>query len=372
MIAADPYQGGATWAVLQYVLGLRELGWDVYHIEPVPAEKWQFTSGRPETSANVRYWKDVVNRFDLVGHSALLDGGTRTAIGLGREELAALANRADLLLNISGMLQEAEFFTTVPVRAYLDLDPAFVQIWHAQGIDMRFAGHTHFVTIGLAIGTASCAVPTAGLNWIKTLQPLVLREWPVSKPSAQKTLTTIGNWRGYGAVHYEGRFFGLKAHSVRELIELPRRCPVPVRVAFGIHPDEARDLRLLGEHGWEVIEPIEIASSPDAYRAFIQNSWAELGVAKQGYATSRCGWFSDRSICYLASGRPVLAQETGWSDYLPQGRGLFAFRSLDDILRSVELLERDYASHSAAARRIAEGLFDSNKVLPALLKSLGL
>ena len=234
-----------------------------------------------------------------------------------------VARRADVLVNVSGMLTDEGLLQCIPVRVYLDLDPAFIQLWQeAQGIDMRFAGHTHFVTVGLALGTPDCVVPTCGLEWVTTTQPVVLEHWPVAGPITHDALTTVGNWRGYGSIEYEGVFYGQKVHSWRPLIHLPRLTPDRFSPALAIHPGETNDLAALHENGWCLLDPASVAATPDEYRDFIRGSKAEFGVAKSGYVASRCGWFSDRSACYLASGRPVIAQETGFRSSSPH-RGRF-------------------------------------------------
>jgi hypothetical protein len=361
MIAGDPGQGGATWAVLQYLLGFRRLGHDVVFVEPV----------KTLTPAVTEYFRSVTEEFGLQGSAALLIAGTRKTVGLPYDRLAAVARRADMLVNVSGMLADEELTAAIPVRVYLDLDPAFIQLWHTQGIDMRFAGHTHFVTIGQAIGRPDCLVPTCGLRWIPTPQPIVLERWPVAGPVTRNALTTVGNWRGYGSVEQDGVFYGQKAHSLRPLIDLPTRTRERFELALAIHPGETTDLAALAANGWHLLDPAAVAGTPDQYQQFIQGSKAEFGLAKSGYAASRCGWFSDRSVCYLASGRPVIAQETGFSRYLPTGTGLFAFARADDVLAAIEAINADYVRHARAAQSIAEEYFDSDRVLTRLLRQIG-
>jgi hypothetical protein len=280
--------------------------------------------------------------------------------------------RADVLINISGLLTDENLLSRVAIRAYLDLDPAFNQLWSAvQGINMRFCGHTHFVTVGQGIGDPDCPVPTCGLTWLKTLQPILLDRWPATKHVATKALTTIGNWRGYGSIQYQGAFYGQKAHSLRQFLTLPSLTSEPLRLALAIHPSETSDLTALAAHGWQLLEPARVAGSPEKYQQFIQGSKAEFGIAKSGYVLSRCGWFSDRSVCYLASGRPVIAQETGFSRYLPTGEGLFAFENNDEVLGAIEKLNTNYSKHAHSARALAEDYFDSDKVLPRFLDQIG-
>jgi hypothetical protein len=372
MIAADPYQGGATWAVLQYLLGLRRLGHDVYLIEPVPSSALRPRGADLDSSVNAEYFRAVATEFDLEKTAALLLAGTRQTVGLRYAELCRTAARADLLVNISGMLTEPDLLGPVPVRVYLDLDPAFIQLWHAtQGIDMRFAGHSHFVTVGQAVGTLGCDVPTCGLTWIKTWQPVVLAHWPPAGPVVRHALTTVGNWRGYGSVEHQGTHYGQKAHSLRRFLALPTRTRERFLLALAIDPGECKDLAALAANGWSLADPHRVASTPGDYRRFIQESKGEFGIAKSGYVAARCGWFSDRSACYLSSGRPVLAQETGFSRFLPAGEGLFAFETEEDVLAAVDAMNRDYARHARAARALAEEFFDSDRVLGRFLQRVG-
>jgi hypothetical protein len=371
MIAADPHQGGATWAVLQYVLGLRELGHRVVFVEPVQPSKVQPAGAPLAESVNAGYFHEVASDFALDGTAALLLAGSRTTVGLEYRRLLELAREADLLINISGMLTDPDLLAAIGVRVYLDLDPGFIQLWSALGIDMRFAGHTHFATVGQAIGEPGCSVPTCGLTWIKTLPPVVLAHWPVAGQIIHDGLTTVGNWRAYGSLEYEGVHYGQKAHSLRPFFELPRLMKEKFLVALAIDAGEVRDIEALHRFGWQRLDPAELAATPDAYRRFVQGSKAEFGIAKSGYVLSRCGWFSDRSACYLASGRPVIAQETGFSRTLPTGAGLFAFATAPSVVAASEEIHGDYARHRRAARELAEEYFASERVLPRLLDHVG-
>ena len=358
MIAGDPGQGGATWAVLQYVLGLRRLGHEVLLIEPV----------NELNDAVVAYYDAVAGEFDLGGNAALVLSGTHETAGLSYAELESRVKGADLLLNVSGMLDDDRLVGPIGRRAYLDLDPAFNQLWHAvEGIDMGFDRHERFVTVGLALGDDDCPVPTCGLEWVRTPQPVVLERWPRREPSGGP-VTTIANFRGYGSVEWQGTFYGQKAHSLRELYELPHLTKADLLLALAIHPDERPDVEALARHGWRLADPAEVAGDPGSYARFIAASRAELGVAKSGYVLSRCGWFSDRSACYLATGRPVVAQDTGFGRYLPVGEGIVAFRDVGEAAAALDEIARDYDRHADAARTIAEDVFDSDRVLNSLLE----
>ena len=222
MIAAVPHQGGWTWAVLQYLLGFKRLGHDIYFVEPVQEAALQPTGVPLERTVNAAYFRQVMADFGLEQSAALLVAGTQQTVGLPYAGLRDVARRADVLVNVSGVLADEALTGSVPLRVYLDLDPAFTQLWQAeQDIDMGFSGHSHFATIGQAIGQTECAVPTCGLPWITTPQPVVLERWPVAERVTHDALTTVANWRGYGSIEYRGAFYGQKAHSLRQFIALP-------------------------------------------------------------------------------------------------------------------------------------------------------
>jgi hypothetical protein len=371
MIAGNPHQGGASWAVLQYLLGFRRLGHSVCFVEPVKGGDGDAAGATLGNSSSAAYFRQVVAEFGLEKQAALVSE-TRQTIGVSYDQLREFAHSADLLINVSGMLDDEELTGPIRTRVYLDLDPVFNQLWHcSQNIDMRFGGHTHFVTVGQSLGRSDSRIPTCGIEWLATWQPVVLCEWPVGQSVAYDGLTTVGNWRGYGSISHEGTFYGQKAHSVRQFIGLPGLTRERFMLALSIHPAEVDDLAALDRHRWTLLDPAGVASTPSRYRQFVSSSKAEFGVAKSGYVLARSGWFSDRSVCYLAAGRPVIAQDTGFSEYLPCGEGLFSFTTADDVLGAIEAINVDYARQSRTARALAEEFFDSDKVLPRLLTRVG-
>lgn len=360
MVAGDPGQGGATWAVLQYVAGLRGLGHEVLLVEPVAA------ASLDRASRVARYFRSLA---PLAGRAALLAREGTETMGLPYRTIERFAREADLLLNVSGMLRDERLLEPIPVRAFLDLDPGFNQVWAAQGFDFGLDRHTHCATVGVRLGAADCPVPTLGRTWIPTLPPVALPSWPLAA-GAGEAWTSVGNWRSYGSPGHDGVRYGQRAHSLRELIELPRRSNARFELALGIHPDERADLEALAANGWGLVDPLAVAGTPAAYADFVRRSRAELGVAKQGYVVSRSGWFSDRSACYLASGRPVVAQDTGFGAALPTGTGLLAFDDVAGAAAAVEVVEADLERHRRAAREIAGEHLDAARVLPALLERL--
>jgi hypothetical protein len=361
MVAADPHQGGATWAVLQYVLGLSALGHDAVLLEEV--DDGRFDDAAPRFGA-------VVAEFGLQGRAALVGRPSGRVAGLRRGAL----DGADLLLNLSGTLTDEDLLARFATRAYVDLDPGFTQLWDATGAaDMGFDRHDRFVTIGRRIGAPGSRVPGCGRDWIATPQPIALEYWPVAENPLgdDDALSTVGHWRAYGSIHHEGVHYGQKAHALRPLFGLPAATGARFRLALGIDPGEHDDLAALRREGWELVDPRAVAGTPAAYRAFVQGSWAEFGLAKLGYVAGRCGWFSDRSVCYLASGRPVVAHDTGFGDWLPAGEGVLAFSDADGVGAAIDSLRAGYARHRRAARAIAEQVFRSDLVLEPLLERLG-
>jgi hypothetical protein len=366
MVAGDPHQGGASWAVLQYVAGFADLGHEVLLVEPVRRRDGGEPAIGPE---EVEYFR----RLPLLeGRGALLAAGSQEAVGVSYERIAAFAADADLLINVSGMLSDERLLEAIPVRAFLDLDPGFNQVWQLSGEDMGIERHTHCVTVGQSIGRGGCPIPTCGRSWIPTLPPVALEHWAAAgPPPVTGAFTSVGHWRSYGSIEHGGIRYGQRAHSLRGLVDLPRLSDARFELALGIHPEEVDDLELLRRGGWRLLDPGEVAATPASYAEFIRASKAELSIAKSGYVASRSGWFSDRSACYLASGRPVVAQETGFSEFLPTGEGLLAFSTLDEAIVAVDDVERSWQRQSRSAREVAEEYFDSRRVLSKLLEELG-
>jgi hypothetical protein len=303
MVAGVPGHGGATWAALQYALGLRALGHDVLLLDEV--------RGPGDPAARSVCLAQVAAAFGLERRAALLTGGGE-ALGVAYEDVLAFASDADLLVNLAATVHDPRVLEAVGRRLLVDLDPAFTQLWHAQGVDVGIGTHDRFASVGLRLHEPECDVPDGGVRWEPTLPPVVLSHWPVVADEPTEGLTMIANWRSYGTIEHDGVRYGQKAHSVRALVDLPQRLEEPPRFALLIDPSETRDIAELHRHGWVLIDAAHETATPEAYARFVRASEAELGIAKEGYVVSRCGWFSDRSACYLASGRPVIAQRTGW------------------------------------------------------------
>jgi hypothetical protein len=243
-------------------------------------------------------------------------------------------------------------------------------MWHDLGLADLLTGHQHFITIGENIGRPGCGVPVCGRDWVTTPPPVVLDDWPVVEGG--DSYTSVATWRNaYGTVAFQGSTYGSRVHEFRKYLELPALVDADFELALDIHPHEVNDLEALDAHGWRLVDPEDVAGTLETYRSYIQCSRAELCVAQQMYVATRSGWLSDRSLCYLASGKPVLAQDTGFSDNYPVGEGLLAFSTLEEAAAGIEEIERNYEDHCRAARALAEKYFDSDKVLGRILAQLG-
>ncbi|MBI2821058.1 MAG: hypothetical protein HYX74_02425 [Acidobacteria bacterium] len=367
--------GGHTWVFLQYLLGFRRLGWDVLFLDRLEPEMSVDSDGRscpPEQSANLRYFLNVMDRFNLRGSFALLCHGGRQCIGLARDEVLDRVRNSAFLLNVMGFLTDEEVLGCAPRRVFLDIDPGFGQMWRELGLADLFAGHDTCVTIGENIGRPGCTIPTCRLQWIATPQPVVLDHWKPYPAVGDRWFTSVATWRGtYGPIHYSGKTYGLRVHEFRKFVLVPRLSGLPFQMALDIDPAEVGDLALLAGNGWELQDPGSVAGDPWAYRSYIRDSRAEFAVAKNLYVETQSGWLSDRSICYLASGKPVLVQDTGIQGSYPTGEGLLLFSTLEEALAGVDDIAHDYARHARAARALAEEYFDSDKVLSRLVHKLG-
>jgi hypothetical protein len=368
-LAQDPGRAGHTWVFLQWLLGFRRLGFDPLFVDWLSPE---MCDGPLERSENVSYIDGVLNRFGLEQGYAVLDRRSGESVaGLSRTEVLRRTAESAFLLNVMGFLDDEEVLAAAPRRVFLDIDPGFGQMWRELGLADIFAGHDDHVTIGENIGRPGCAIPTCGLDWITTRQPVVLDLWP-ARNGAGERFTSVGSWRGpFGPVEFEGTTYGLRVHEFRRFLELPRLTGEAFELALDIDEADAPDLARLQAAGWHLVPPGAVAGSPEAYRSYLAGSKAELMVARGMYVQSRSGWFSDRSACYLATGRPVLAQDTGLGDLYPVGEGLVTFSTLDEAVAGVEEIAGRYQRHARAARAVAEDSFDSDKVLGGLLTRLG-
>ncbi len=323
-IANKAGQGGEAWVRLNRMLGLRQLGFDVHFVE-------QLQPGAPATA--VDFFRDTMSRHGLAECAALLgEDGARCGPPLAR--VLEFASGGDALVNISGHLALDAVFERVKRRVYVDIDPGFTRIWHAQGAKLGLGRHDAHFTIGENIGTPGCVIPTCGFAWRKVRPPVVLDAWPVFEGAKFDRFTTVANWRGsYGPLEFEGRAFGLKVHEFRKCIALPRETGLPFEIALGIHPGDHADLAALRDTGWRITDPAQASGSADAFANFVRGSGAEFSVAQGVYVHTHSGWFSDRTAVYLASGRPAFVQDTGFSRTLSSAKGLVAFSTPEEGAR---------------------------------------
>jgi hypothetical protein len=356
-IAQRPGRPGHAWALLAYPLGFRALGYDVLFLD------------RLDQGGDGRWLARAMAAAGLEDRYALLvEGGG--CLGLPRSAVLDELGRAELLLNVNGFLTDPELLAAPPRRVYLDIDPGFGQIWAAQGLADPFAGHDDFVTVGTNLGGRGCTVPLLGRDWITTLPPVPLERWPVA--AGGRGFTSIGSWRGpFGPLEHEGQALGLRVHELRRFAELPRLAGTPFELALDIDPADAADRELLERGGWSLVDPLGQLGDFESYGSYVRGSAAEIAIAKQLYVATRGGWFSDRSAAYLASGKPVLAQDTGFGAALPTGAGLLSFSDLGGAVAAAAEVAARPREHALAARRLAEEHLDARRVLALLLSRLG-
>ncbi len=372
-LANKPFNGGEAWVRLSWLLGLERLGFETHFVEEISGGAG-FSSGEEHTGQGHTYFASIARDFGLVGRANLASPGNEPA-GFSGRELSELASAADLLVNISGHLRSPEILRLPKTSVYVDLDPGFTQAWHCdRRLDFSIPAHDHYVTVGTNIGAPTCSIPNCGVEWIATLPPVLLPEWPPGNAAeGPLRFTTVTTWRSpYGSVEIDGRMLGLKHHQFRRFIEMPERVPGQCfELALDIHSDDADDLQALRRHGWTVVDPKEAAGTPERFRAYLATSDAEFSVAQEVYTATRSGWFSDRTAAYLACGRPALVQDTGLGRRLPLGEGLVAFTTVDEAARAAARMADDWAGHGAAARAFAEAHLDSDVVLGRLLAKMG-
>jgi hypothetical protein len=371
-IASYPlHAAGNTWAFLQWVLGFRQAGWDVWMVEDVPQAKCIDANGHkcePALSANLAHWNNIVAEFGLKDRATLLFDGQAQDL----PELIQFARDAEFLFNISGHFKHRDVLAAVDQKVYVDLDPAFTQIWaEVYKTDMHLDLHDTFVSIGRHLGQKNCRSPLAGREWLPVGVPVVLDYFTnpdLEKPGA--TWTTFTHWYGYPQVEYDGMWYGNKSEEFAKLVDLPRKTTEKLEIATNLHPDDETTTKFLSG-GWNLIDALPLNTPWQRYRDYIAQSRGEFCVAKQGYVLSNCGWFSDRSACYLALGRPVILQQTGWTDFYPEGDGLLSFHDEESARAALETVAKDPLKHARAAREIAEKYCSAPIVVNQFLETIG-
>lgn len=363
--------GGHAWQHLQYAIGLRQLGHDVYFLEDSDDFESCYDPTTHEMTRDPSFGLEFARGiFDHVGMPerwAYYDAHTATWHGPSAVDVRELCRTADVCLNVSGVNPLRDWTLQIPVRVLIDTDPAFTQVRNL--IDpaalQSALRHNVFLSFAENIGTPDCSIPSDGLAWKPTRQPVVLEAWPVTTGPAGGNFSTMMQWESYPALRHESRTFGMKSLSFEPYFELPSKVDARLELAVG---SASAPRERLANAGWIVRDPYELSCDPWIYQRFIQDSKAEFTVAKHGYASTASGWFSDRSAEYLASGRPVVTQETGFSRWLNADGGLLAFRSPDEARDAIERVCGDYERHCRRAREIARAYFESRDVLTALLE----
>ena len=368
--------GGYAWQAVHFLLGLRELGCDVFFYEDSAYYAEAYVPGSPDLVTSgydhgVAYARDTFAANGLGHVWGFWDAATDRVHGATVDRLRAALADADLVVNLGGVNRIPRARIPRARTAYVDLDPAYTQVRLAAG-DARLralvAEHDRHFTFGENVGTPGCVIPTAGVHWAPIRQPIVAGLWEPRPQAADAAYTTIGKWDTAGRdVAFQGEVFGWRKRTEwMRFLELPRITGERFRIAMDVasYPEDRRRLEAAG---WEIADPLAASRDPEAYRAFIRASKGEFTVAKDVNIRLASGWFSDRGACYLAAGRPAVNQDTGFGRSLPVGRGLLTFRDLDDAVAAFAALRTDYDGHCAAARALAVEHFAPRRVLAPLV-----
>jgi hypothetical protein len=369
--------GGIAWQAMQYVLGLERLGYEVWYVEDGGANPYdpRANSVVMECDYNVAYVRRMMERYGLGGRWSYWDAINDVYHGLSREQVRALYREADALINLCGATRLREEHMACPVRLMIDTDPVYEQIKYAQADPAARAyldAHTHFFTYGENLGAPDCPVPLSGLPWRPTRPPVVLSQWPAAE-GEPRCFSSIATWENKGKnIEFGGNTYVWSKHvNFLRFIDLPKDAADQCFTLALMTVSDAVSEEV-ASHGWRVVDPRPISADMTSYREFIAGSRGEFTVAKDIYVRPNSGWFSDRSVCYLASGRPVVTMKTGFDKFYPAGEGLFQFLTLEEALEAFRAIDRDYARHARAARGVAEEFFGSDRVLSGMMSAAGL
>lgn len=363
--------GGVVWDYMQYLLGFQSLGHDVYYLED--SGSWPYDPINKTVSGdctyNVNFLQKMMTEFGLGDRWIYRNAADGKFHGAGETLARELLKNGDLLLNVSTASWLEDYEIGIKHQMFIDGDPMFTQIGLQQDTSytQRLRAHDSHFTFGLKIGDSDCKAPDTGISWKKTIQPIALDQWPFEKNTPEDHFTTVMNWASYKPTEWNGEIYGQKDIEFKNFINLPQHTSQKFTIAMGQGVGSKRPTELLQQKGWQIIEPDEKLPDHHTYRDFLKNSKAEWSIAKHGYVAGKTGWFSCRSACYLALGRPVLVQDTGWTEKLPHSEGLLAFNTLDDCVKGIEDINRNYEKHRKAARDFAEKHLDAKKVCHDLL-----
>lgn len=366
--------GGLVWHHLQYVLGLHLLGHEVLFLEDSDDYPSCYQPDSYEMSSDPAYGLQFIQQafapYGLGDKWAYFDAHKQCWYGQTAIQVHRFIHNTDVLLNLSGVnvLREASLFQ-IPRRVLIDTDPAFTQIRHLSEAPAYAiaAQHNHFFTFGENFGQPECSIPDDGFNWQATRQPVVLDLWPQSPGNTNQPWTTVMQWDSYKVREWNQISYGMKSASFEPYLDLPQHCTERFELALGSASAPREQLSAMG---WQLLDPLSVSRSPGDYQCFIAQSKGEWSIAKQGYVASYSGWFSERSAAYLASGRPVVLQDTGFTRFLEAGNGLLAFTTPLEALDALAEVNASYTRHTEAAREIAATYFEAAMVLRHLLERI--
>jgi hypothetical protein len=368
--------GGMTWHHLNYLLGLHNLGHEVWFLEDSGSYSYPYNPITWQSSADSTYGREYLERtfahYNLPLRYCYYSEFEDKHYGLTKDQLNSLLSRADLLLCVSGVTPIRPSRPRPKRTAVIDTDPVFTQLRmrHDQDFLSYYKQFDRVATFGRLIGTPACPLPTHGFDWIPTNQPISLDHWPV-RPSPSKSFTTIGKWEHTSDrnLEFNGKhYLSSKGVEWLKVLDLPKK--VPWEMVLGMLAMPEPTAAQFAHSGWKIVDPAQATLTCPSYADFIANSAGEFTVAKEIYAGLPSGWFSDRSAAYLASGKPVVTQASGFDQWLPTEEGLFSFTNLDEAAAALNQIALNPAQHCAAARQIAQNYFDSRKVLPDLIQRI--
>lgn len=370
---------GVAWQVAQYLEGFRRLGHEVLYLEDT--ERWPYDpiaeTVCDDAGPAIEYVAALAARCGLEDRWAYRDVAQDGALhGISEHALTDWLQGADVLVNVTGVMVLREEHQRIPVRIYLETDPVLAQIEVAQGREFTIEfldAHTHLFTYGANFGAADCPVPIERFSYHPTRPPVVLDWWAPAAPATEldgSPFTTVTNWHQTEKdIVWQGRqLTWSKDVQFRRFATLPKRSPLALELA--VASDDPAVLTELGQAGWRVRPAGPLSKHLDDYREYIRASAGEFSIAKEQYVLMRTGWFSDRTACYLAAGRPAIVQDTGFGRRLPTGEGLFAFSNVDDAVTALEAVRSDYPRHARAALEVASGYFRAETVLRQVLDQL--
>jgi hypothetical protein len=372
--------GGVFWQFLHYLLGLRQLGHDVYYVEDSARDVYDPNTNdfTPNPDANISAIAPMLEKYGFKDKWCFRSHypNQQRCFGLSESQLTQLYHDADVFLNVTGAQEIRDEHMKIPRRIYVETDPCATQIAAAEDaaidektIEQLKAHDSHF-SFGENIGQPDCLLPSGPFKWLPTRQPICHDLWQHDSASGDN-YTTIATWQNKGRdIYYKGEiYYWSKDREFQKFRKLPSLTAAKIELASA--PDYLIADRFR-KFGWRFTDPLPISRDLHRYRQYIQSSRGEFTVAKDQNIRLKSGWFSDRSACYLASARPVITQETGFSNHLPTGQGLFAFRTMQDILSALDKIESDYPKASRAALDIAHSHFSAQIVLQSLLSRAGL